>query len=201
MKKTIIFIIALLILLTVVGYAAEENEITDITELESDAKQDSSIINEGSATEIKGNNAKEEKENTPFDIKEYLTEKILPIVAGVATSLVALGGTIYKIKSSLATLNSSNDSLSEVKKTVSSTLDNVKEELAKGICQVQTKIKDIPELKEGYEELKSSYNELIKQNKALLEALKLGFESLPEAVRSGNARKIAIITEEVADEK
>ena len=53
---------------------------------------------------------------------------------------------------------------------------------------------------ESYEELKNNYSELLKQNKALMDALKLGFEALPEAVKSGNARKIAIIAEGVADE-
>ena len=51
------------------------------------------------------------------------------------------------------------------------------------------------------EELKKSAEELTRQNKALLEVLKLGFESLPEAVISGNARKISIITEGVGDKK
>ena len=69
------------------------------------------------------------------------------------------------------------------------------------MCDIQTKIKDIPEIKDGYEELKRNTEELSKQNRALLEALKLGFESLPEAVVSGNARKISIITEGVTDEK
>ena len=185
MKRLIVFIMILILSLTLVCYAEETDAITE-SEAE---KQDVSTDTE------------EPKTEEGFDIKAYLTEKIAPIVAGVATSLVALGGTIYKIKSSLSTLDSSNDSIKEIKKSANDTLDNVKTELTRGMCDIQTKIKDIPEIKEGYEELNRNTEELSKQNRALLEALKLGFESLPEAVVSGNARKISIITEGVTDEK
>ena len=193
MKRIIIFMLALFLMLTVVSYA-DEDEISETAI--ADKKQDVSI--DAADGETVTLNTKEPSED--FDIQSYLTEKILPVVAGVATSIVALGGTIYKIKSSLSTLNCSNESLKEIKNTVSGTLDNVKSELAKGLCEVQTKVKEIPELKESYSELKNNYSELLKQNKALMDALKLGFEALPEAVKSGNARKIAIIAEGVADE-
>ena len=193
MKRIIIFMLALFLVLTVVSYA-DEGEISETTI--ADEKQDVSI----NSTKGKNDVSDAEAPSEDLDIQSYLTEKILPVVAGVATSLVALGGTIYKIKSSLSTLDSSNESLKEIKKTVSGTLDNVKGELTKGLCEVQTKVKEIPELKESYEELKNNYSELLKQNKALMDALKLGFEALPEAVKSGNARKIAIIAEGVADE-
>lgn len=182
MKKTIIFIMLIIFVLTFACYAEEDVNV-------SEEKQDMSIDTEEPSTE------------ESFDIKAYLTEKIAPIIAGVVTSLVALGGTVYKIKASLSTLDSSNESIKEIKKSAKDTLENVKTELTRGMCDIQTKIKDIPEIKEGYEELKRNTEELSKQNRALLEALKLGFESLPEAVVSGNARKISIITEGVTDEK
>ena len=189
MKKTIIFIMLIIFVLTFACYAEE-----DVNVLEEKQDVSADVIN----TDNEDANSEAAEE---FDIKAYLTEKIAPIVAGVATSLVALGGTIYKIKSSLSTLDSSNESIKEIKKSAKDTLENVKTELTRGMCDIQTKIKDIPEIKEGYEELKKSAEELSRQNKALLEALKLGFESLPEAVVSGNARKISIITEGVTDEK
>ena len=189
MKKTIIFIMLIIFVLTFACYAEEDVNV-------SEEKQDVSTDAINTDNEAANGEATEE-----FDIKAYLTEKIAPIIAGVVTSLVALGGTVYKIKSSLSTLDSSNESIKEIKKSAKDTLENVKTELTRGMCDIQTKIKDIPEIKEGYEELKKSAEELTRQNKALLEALKLGFESLPEAVISGNARKISIITEEVGDKK
>ena len=189
MKKTIIFIMLIIFVLTFACYAEEDVNI-------SEEKQDVSTDVINTDNEDANGEAAEE-----FDIKAYLTEKIAPIIAGVVTSLVALGGTVYKIKSSLSTLDSSNESIKEIKKSAKDTLENVKTELTRGMCDIQTKIKDIPEIKEGYEELKKSAEELTRQNKALLEALKLGFESLPEAVISGNARKISIITDGVGDKK
>ena len=189
MKKTIIFIMLIIFVLTFACYAEEDVNV-------SEEKQDVSTNVINTDNEDANGEAAEE-----FDIKAYLTEKIAPIIAGVVTSLVALGGTVYKIKSSLSTLDSSNESIKEIKKSAKDTLENVKTELTRGMCDIQTKIKDIPEIKEGYEELKRNTEELSKQNRALLEALKLGFESLPEAVISGNARKISIITDGVGDKK
>ena len=63
------------------------------------------------------------------------------------------------------------------------------------ISDIEEKIKSVPEIKEGYDEIKESCLKLKEQNERLLEALRLGFESIPEAVKCGNARKIAILSE------
>ena len=192
MKRSL-FIITLIIICALMLGATVYAEGSDDTAI--------SVSSEQTLDKSAEINTEDADDGANFDLASYIIEKIIPVAAGVATSLVALGGTIYKIRGSLSTLNSSNDSLKEVKKTVSQTLDNVKRELTSGLHQVEDKISDIPEIKESYKELKTNYSELIKQNKALLEAIKLGFESMPEAVQSGNARKIAIIAEEAADEK
>ncbi|MBQ9743491.1 MAG: hypothetical protein IJW19_00005, partial [Clostridia bacterium] len=129
------------------------------------------------------------------DLKEYLMEKIAPIAAGVITSLLALATTIKRIKGTISTLNSSTGALNDVKEAVADTLEGVKSELKNGISEIEKKISDIPELKEDYEMLKNEYKTLKEQNALLMEAFNLGFASIPDAVRSGNARKIAIVSD------
>ena len=134
-----------------------------------------------------------------FDFETYLTEKIAPICVGVATSLIALIGTIGKVKASLTSINSAEKVIKEVKETTSNTLSAIKSELNNGIKEMEGHVCQIDEIKEGYEMLKAGYEQLLKKNKDLMEAIKLGFASMPDAVESGAARKIAIISEEVTD--
>ncbi len=134
-------------------------------------------------------------EDTEFTIKKYLTERIAPIIAGVATSLVALFGGFSKLKSAVSGLDKTGKELKDIRDGISSTLSGIEGELKKGISQIEEKISSVPEIKEGYDEIRESCLRLKEQNERLLEALKLGFESIPEAVKCGNARKIAILSE------
>lgn len=138
-------------------------------------------------------------ETEEFDFKSYLTEKIIPIAAGVATSLIALGGAIAKIKGTISTLNNSSGALNDVKTAVSGTLENVKGELKSGLSEIEEKIKDVPELKEAFYTLETEYKKLMEQNAALMEALKIGFGSIPDAVKNGSARQIAIISDKLKE--
>ncbi|MBR7101299.1 MAG: hypothetical protein IKC74_03325 [Clostridia bacterium] len=136
-----------------------------------------------------------------FSVKEYITEKIAPIAVGVATSLIAFIGAFQKIKSTVSSLNSSSSAIKELKDVASDTLSGIKEELDKGIKSVQETVKNVPEIKDDYNGLIESYKQLKEQNAALLEALKTGFESIPQAVESGAARKIALLSNIVSTEE
>ena len=136
-----------------------------------------------------------------FNIKEYATEKIAPIAVGVITSLIAVFGAFQKIKSTVSSLNSSSSAIKELKDAADSTLSGIKTELTGSMSQLRDKIKDIPEIKESYNELLTSYNQLKEQNAALLEAIKIGFEAIPQTVESGAASKIALITKALPKEE
>ena len=140
-------------------------------------------------------------EDPEFDFKEYAAEKIAPVAVGVATSLVALFGAFQKIKSTVSSLNSSSTAIKELKETAQSTLSGIKGELDEGISRVYEAIKEVPEIKECYDELVSSYKEVKEQNALLLEALKTGFGAIPQAVESGAARKIALLSNNVSQEE
>ena len=141
-------------------------------------------------------NTEKEKE---FDIEIYLTERIAPVCVGVATSLIALIGTISKVKTSVTSITSAERVIKEVKESTSDALNTIKTELNMGIKEMESHVCQIDEIKKGYDQLKERYEGLLKKNRSLMEAIKLGFASLPDAVESGAARKIAIITEENTD--
>ena len=128
-----------------------------------------------------------------FNIEKYLTEKIIPVIAGVATSVIALMGGLAKIKGAVGGLDKTGKELTDIKERAKSTLDGMERELKDGIADIEKKLEGIPEIREGYDKIKEGCQELRIQNEKLLEALRLGFESLPETVKCGNARKIALL--------
>jgi len=130
-----------------------------------------------------------------FNMEEYLTEKIIPVILGVATSIVALLGGLGKIKSAASGLDKSGKELTDIKEEVYSTLSGLERQLKDGIGEIEERLSRIPEIKEGYDEIRESCERLTEQNKNLSEALRLGYEALPQAVKCGNARKIAILTD------
>ena len=130
-----------------------------------------------------------------FDMESYLTEKIVPVLMGVATSVVALFGGLAKIRGAVNGLDKTGKEIGEIKKSAELTLSGLEKELEKGISRIEAEINGIPEIKEGYEEIRESCRALKEQNEKLLLALRLGFESFPEAVKCGNAHKIAVLTE------
>lgn len=129
-----------------------------------------------------------------FDMESYLTEKIVPVIMGVATSLVALFGGLAKIRGAVNGLDKTGKEITQIRESVSKTMSGLERELRNGLEELEMKIDSIPEIKEGYKEIKESCKALTEQNGKLLEALCLGFESIPEAVKCGNAHKIAILT-------
>ena len=209
MKRFIVLFFAFVMIFTTVCFAEDTASIDTVTELE-DATNENGDDTAGETPPA---------DEDTFNLKAYLTEKILPIVAGVVTSFIALGTTIARIKSSVGTLNSSSGALASVREEVKSTLKdmaaelsnglsrsdanmdetlkNVKNELTSGLEQIDKAISEIPEIKEDYNELKGTYKNLEEQIRLLMEALRLGFASMPEAVKSGNARRINIISDKI----
>ena len=128
------------------------------------------------------------EENADVDIREYLQERIVPVVVGVATSVVALITTLYKIATSLKALSGTKDTLEQ---------DTQKREEASKILgeqveQIKASIKDVPNLEKSIEELK----ELCE---AMAEILSLGFSANAEIVKSGKGKKMAVLLEGIKD--
>ena len=121
-------------------------------------------------------------ETSEVDIKAYIQEKIVPIVVGVATSIVALITTLYKIGASLKALSGTKDTLAkEAKKR-----DEASQALSEQVEQIKASIKDVPSLEKSIEELSVLCS-------TIAEILSLGFSANEEIIKSGKGKKMSIL--------
>lgn len=131
-----------------------------------------------------GSSATPTTETSDIDIKAYIQEKIVPIVVGVVTSIVALITTLYKIGASLKALSGTRETLDADAKKREAAVASLGEQVE----QIKASIKDVPSLEKSIEELK----ELCE---AMAEILSLGFCANTEIIKSGKGKRMSILLE------
>ena len=168
MKKILIAFFAFVICFSLCGVCrAEEMENTEI---EAMAQQ----------------SAKGEAED--FDLKEYITEKILPVIIGVATSSLGFVAVLGTISKTLKGLKDTKDSFSgEAKKR--------QEEFEKGCRVLEDKAQELSRMVADVPELKDKLNELTCECALLAEILTLGFSANSEIIKSGKGKKMSVLLE------
>ena len=126
----------------------------------------------------------EEQGGAEVDIKEYIQEKIVPVVCGVVTSLVALGATLFKIAKTLKSVREAKETFEnearareEITKVIEDEVEALKEA-----------VKDVPSLLDEVVSLKS-------QVEMLAEILVLGFSSNAEIIKSGKGKRMSVLIE------
>lgn len=130
------------------------------------------------------------------EIKEMISEKIIPVIAGVLTSLVALLGTLKSIFKSLKELKGAKDSLE-------STQGEIKEQSTREFCQIKEKydelktlLADVPQLKTELDALAYSLFELSEQMARLSKLSAIGFCQNPEIITSGKGKEITLLAQQ-----
>ena len=108
------------------------------------------------------------------DIKGYIQERIVPVVVGVLTSLIALGTMLFKITSTLKSLKSTRDTFEGEARLRAELARELKAEAQK----LQEAVKDVPELKACVEGL-------AQECRLNSEILSLGFSANGEIIKSG----------------
>ncbi len=147
------------------------------------------------ATNVDGADVEQSEVDENVKIKAYIEEKIIPIVVGVLTSLLALLGTLKSIFKSIKELKESKDGLSRAQGEIR---DNSKKELEairKKYEEMKSLIEDVPKLQGEIQELSAQSKELMKQISTLCQMSKVAFCANPELVRAGKAKEIAILAE------
>ena len=133
------------------------------------------------------------EQNESSEIKEYIEEKIIPILMGVATSIIALLSTLKGVFSALKGLKESKDTFDKEQAKIK---ENSKKELAE-IKQKYEEIKEavvcVPLISEEIKELRKQATVLSKEIAGLSEITSLGFSRESELVREGKAREIVRI--------
>lgn len=127
------------------------------------------------------------------ELKIYIEEKIIPVIAGVVTSLIALIGTLKSIFSALKQLKSAKEGFditqNEIKSSTSAELKQINEKYD----DIKESIKDVPQLEKRLLELNSQMGTLISQMSNLSQLTAIGFCESSELVASGKGREIAIL--------
>ena len=118
------------------------------------------------------------------DIKGYIQERILPVVVGVLTSLIALGTMLFKITSTLKSLKSTRDTFEGEARLRAELARELKAEAQK----LQEAVKDVPALKACVEGL-------AQECRLNSEILSLGFSANGEIIKSGKGKQMAVLLE------
>ena len=129
-----------------------------------------------------GSSATPTTETSNIDIKAYIQEKIVPIVVGVATSIVALITTLYKIGASLKALSGTRETLDADAKKREAAVASLGEQVE----QIKASIKDVPSLEKSIEELSALCS-------TIAEILSLGFSANEEIIKSGKGKKMSAL--------
>ncbi len=129
-----------------------------------------------------GSSATPTTKTSDIDIKAYIQEKIVPIVVGVVTSIVALITTLYKIGASLKALSGTRETLDADAKKREAAVASLGEQVE----QIKASIKDVPSLEKSIEELSALCS-------TIAEILSLGFSANEEIIKSGKGKKMSML--------
>ncbi len=195
MKKLIIFVLSLAILCALLSISAtasveianSENEDTEAgteqTQNDSQESQMGSGASEGTNSEI---------------IKEYLKEKILPVIIGVLTALCALLATLGKIKKAMCDLGASREELKKEAEIRDLSFKEKSEYIQARIDEVKETLKDVPALQQNAKKLMEEISMLKIECEALGKMLHLGFLQSKDVITSGAGKKIVQLAEEIS---
>ena len=156
--------------------SATENEIT-----ENDTLSEGAIENES------------EVDLRAEEIKNYIKERIIPVIVGVLTSLSAVLASLGAIKKSLSRLSGARD---DFKNEASER----KSEFARQSALLESKARELselarllPQLENEIAELKKAQDKLNEEAYNIGKMVSLGFSGSYAVVKSGNGRKISAL--------
>ena len=129
-----------------------------------------------------------ESEGEERDLKEYITDKILPIIIGVATSSFGFVAVLGTISRTLKSLKDTKESFSSEAKKRQEAFDEATRLLKEKTEELKALVRDVPQLTDKLKEL-SEENELV------AEILTLGFSANTEIIKSGKGKRMSVLLE------
>ena len=195
MKKTLFLLFTLIIMvLLAVGVYAQENG-SDKMSVVSDQK-----IEAGEQLNLP---CEQSKPLTPDPdplssdpLKDYIEEKILPIIVGVVTSIIALLSTLRGIFSSLKSLKASKENFEREQEKIKERSRAELEKITERYNEIKSEIKSVLQIKDGLCELKEKTEILSKEIENLSQIAALGFCKDKDLVLEGASREIVILAKE-----
>lgn len=127
------------------------------------------------------------------ELRVYIEEKIVPILMGVATSIIALLGTLKCIFNALRALKESKLAFDKEQVLIKENSKRELDEIKAKYDEIKLLIKDVPELDMQIRELHNKSCVLIEEIANLSKITSLGFSNDSELVTNGNAREAILL--------
>ena len=124
------------------------------------------------------------------ELRAYIEEKIVPVIVGVATSIVALLGTLKGILSALKELKKGRDDFKETSKQIKQSTESDSKMLRADYNAIKDSVKDVPELLGAIKRQDEKIEELKGIVAVSAEILSLAYSANSELVRTGKAKEM-----------
>ena len=195
MKKTLFLLFTLIIMMLLVVVSGAEQNVSDKMSVVSNQK-----IEAGEQLNLP---CEQSEPLTPYPnplssdpLKAYIEEKILPIIVGVVTSIIALLSTLRGIFSSLKSLKASKENFEREQEKIKESSNAELEKITKKYNEIKSEIKSVVQIKDGLCELKEKTEILSKEIENLSQIAALGFCKDKDLVLEGASREIVILAKE-----
>lgn len=129
----------------------------------------------------------------PTSFKTYIEEQILPIIVGVATSIIALLSTLKGIFSALKSLKESKEQFDTDREKIKSESQAEMRKITEKYNEIKEEIKLACQIGDGLCDLKRKTEILAEEIANLSKIASLGFSESKELVSEGKQREIVIL--------
>lgn len=126
-------------------------------------------------------------------LKDYITEKIAPVVAGVLTSAIALVTTLGSIAKSLNSLKDTKSAFSKEAQERADNFNTSTKLLENKADELKASVQCVPQLEGELIQLKKDIELLTSQCVDIAEILCLGFSANSDIIRSGKGKKMSVL--------
>ena len=184
MKKILIAFFACVLCFVFCGICAAENNPFTVESVQSEGDSSTGESEQGEAE----NSPSVESEQEERDLKEYITDKVLPVIIGVATSSFGFVAVLGTISRTLKSLKDTKESFSSEAKKRQEAFDEATELLRAKADELEALVHDVPQLTDKLKELRE-------ENELLAEILTLGFSANTEIIKSGKGKRMAMLLE------
>lgn len=133
------------------------------------------------------------------ELKSYITEKIVPVVAGVLTAIIALITTLGSVFKALSSLKDTKELFSNEAQDRAKSFEEYTKMLEQKAQELRDIVKGVPELEKSLQELKGNVVLLINECKALAEISSLGFSSSKDIIKSGKGKEMSLLVEKIKE--
>lgn len=136
---------------------------------------------------------------SPDPLKEYIEEKIIPVVVGVATSLIALIGTLKSVFDALKGLKESKETFDKEQASIKENSKKELEEIKQKYEEIKESIAEVPELLEKIDIQKNTIEKLEHYILISADILVLAYSANSELVRTGKANQMTRLLEQIKE--